>query len=42
MRTYSDWMFMLVRTDPNAKKQEGITFILVDMATPGVETGRLS
>ncbi|MGE0681679.1 MAG: acyl-CoA dehydrogenase family protein [Candidatus Binatia bacterium] len=34
---YSDWMFMLVRTDPKAKKQEGITFILVDMATPGVE-----
>jgi alkylation response protein AidB-like acyl-CoA dehydrogenase len=34
---YSDWMFMLVRTDPNAKKQEGISFILVDMATPGVE-----
>jgi alkylation response protein AidB-like acyl-CoA dehydrogenase len=33
----SDWMFMLVRTDPNAKKQEGITFILMDMATPGVE-----
>lgn len=34
----SDWMFMLVRTDPSAKKQEGITFILVDMSTPGVET----
>jgi alkylation response protein AidB-like acyl-CoA dehydrogenase len=34
---YSDWMFMLVRTDPSAKKQEGITFILVDMETPGVE-----
>src|SRR5215510_12580109 len=34
---YSDWMFMLVRTDPNAKKQEGITFILMDMTTPGVE-----
>ncbi len=34
---YSDWMFMLVRTDPQAKKQEGITFILVDTATPGVE-----
>ena len=34
---YSDWMFMLVRTDPHAKKQEGITFILMDMATPGVE-----
>jgi len=34
----SDWMFMLVRTDPSAKKQEGITFILVDMTTTGVET----
>ena len=34
---YADWMFMFVRTDPQAKKQEGITFILVDMATPGVE-----
>ena len=33
---YSDWMFMLVRTDPSAKKQEGITFILMDMTTPGV------
>ena len=33
----SDWMFMLVRTDPNAPKQEGITFILMDMASPGVE-----
>jgi alkylation response protein AidB-like acyl-CoA dehydrogenase len=32
----ADWMFCLVRTDPNAKKQEGITFILFDMETPGV------
>ncbi|MGH7966257.1 MAG: acyl-CoA dehydrogenase family protein [Candidatus Binatia bacterium] len=32
----ADWMFMLVRTDP-AKKHEGITFLLVDMETPGVE-----
>lgn len=32
----SDWQFCLVRTDPNAKKQEGITFILFDMDTPGV------
>jgi alkylation response protein AidB-like acyl-CoA dehydrogenase len=33
----SDWMFMLVRTDTGArKKQAGITFLLVDMATPGV------
>ncbi len=33
----SDWMFLLVRTDPEAKKQEGITFILMDMESPGVE-----
>ena len=31
-----DWQFCLVRTDPNAKKQEGISFILFDMETPGV------
>lgn len=33
----ADWMFALVRTDSNVKKQEGITFILFDMAQPGVE-----
>jgi alkylation response protein AidB-like acyl-CoA dehydrogenase len=32
----SDWMFLLVRTDPTAKKQQGITFILVDLDTPGI------
>lgn len=32
----SDWIFCLVRTDPQAKKHEGITFILVDMDQPGV------
>jgi len=32
----ADWMFCLVRTDPHAKKQEGITFLLFDMETPGV------
>ncbi len=32
----SDWIFALVRTDPGAKKQEGITFLLIDMETPGV------
>jgi alkylation response protein AidB-like acyl-CoA dehydrogenase len=32
----SDWIFALVRTDPQAKKQAGITFLLIDMATPGV------
>ncbi len=33
----ADWCFVLVRTDPNARKrQEGISFILVDMKTPGI------
>jgi alkylation response protein AidB-like acyl-CoA dehydrogenase len=32
----SDWMFLIVRTDPAAKKQQGITFILLDLDTPGV------
>jgi len=32
----SDWMFALVRTNPDVKKQEGITFLLLDMETPGV------
>ena len=32
----SDWIFALVRTDPTAKKQEGITFLLIDMDDPGV------
>jgi len=33
-----DWIFCLVRTDPSAKKQEGISFLLIDMADPGVST----
>ena len=33
-----DWIFCLVRTDPDAKKQEGISFLLIDMATEGVST----
>jgi alkylation response protein AidB-like acyl-CoA dehydrogenase len=35
---YADWIFCLVRTDPAAKKHEGISFILIDMADPGVRT----
>ncbi len=33
---YADWIFCLVRTDPNVKPQEGITFLLIDMRTPGI------
>jgi pimeloyl-CoA dehydrogenase large subunit len=33
---HADWIFLLVRTDPNAKKQEGISFLLCDMKTPGI------
>ncbi len=33
-----DWMFCLVRTDSEARKHEGISFVLFDMATPGVST----
>ena len=35
--SYSDWIFLLVRTDTEAPKHEGITFILVDMKSPGIE-----
>lgn len=33
----SDWIFCLVRTDPTASKQQGISFILIDMHQPGVK-----
>src|SRR5277367_6462476 len=34
---YADWIFCLVRTDPAAaKKQEGISFLMIDMKTPGI------
>jgi acyl-CoA dehydrogenase len=35
---HCDWIFCLVRTDPTAKKQEGISFLLIDMATEGIST----
>ncbi|BCG04172.1 hypothetical protein PPGU19_087400 (plasmid) [Paraburkholderia sp. PGU19] len=34
---YANMIFCLVRTSPNARKQEGISFLLIDMNTPGVE-----
>ena len=33
---HADWMFCLVRTDPDAKAQDGISFLLIDMRTPGI------
>ncbi len=33
---YADWMFMLVRTDTTVKKHAGISFLLVDMKSPGI------
>ncbi len=34
---YANWIFCLVRTDPDVKQQEGISFLLIDMDTPGIE-----
>ena len=34
----ADWIFCLVRTDPEASKHLGISFVLIDMATKGVST----
>jgi alkylation response protein AidB-like acyl-CoA dehydrogenase len=36
MAQYANWIFCLVRTDVSAKKQSGISFLLIDMKTPGV------
>ena len=33
---HADWMFALVRTDPQAAKHDGISFVLLDMSQPGV------
>ena len=34
---YANWIFCLVRTDPNApKQQQGISFLLIDMTSPGI------
>ena len=34
---YADWIFCLVRTDATARKQQGISFLLIDMKSKGVE-----
>lgn len=33
---YADWIFCLMRTDSSAKPQKGISFVLVDMKSPGI------
>ena len=33
---YADWIYLLARTDPNAERREGISYILADLKTPGI------
>ncbi|AYA24760.1 Acyl-CoA dehydrogenase [Rhodococcus rhodochrous J3] len=35
--TEANWMFALVRTSKTGRKQQGITFLLIDMTSPGIE-----
>jgi alkylation response protein AidB-like acyl-CoA dehydrogenase len=42
LATDANWIFLLVRTDKQAKKQEGISFLLVDMTRPASPCGRSS
>ena len=39
---YGDWIFCLVRTSNEGKPQTGISFLLIDMKSPGVTVGRSS
>jgi alkylation response protein AidB-like acyl-CoA dehydrogenase len=36
MAQHADWIFCLVRTDASGRKQEGISFLLIPMSTPGI------
>ncbi len=39
---HADWGFFLVRTDPTPSRRSGISFLLIDMTTPGIECVRSS
>lgn len=39
---YADWMFCLVRTSREARPQQGITFLLIDMRSPGVQVSPIA
>jgi len=39
---YADWVCLYARTDPNVKKQKGITTFLVDLKSPGITMRRIS
>jgi alkylation response protein AidB-like acyl-CoA dehydrogenase len=39
---YADWGFFLVRTDQDAKPQAGISFLLIDMKSPGITVRRIT
>jgi alkylation response protein AidB-like acyl-CoA dehydrogenase len=34
---FADWMFALVRTDPESRRSQGLTFLMIDMTDPGIE-----
>ncbi|MBB5189235.1 hypothetical protein HNQ57_003538 [Zhongshania antarctica] len=38
---YADWIFCLVRTDPTSNKQSGISFLLIEMKTPGITVNKI-
>ncbi|HEY9416794.1 MAG TPA: acyl-CoA dehydrogenase family protein [Pseudonocardia sp.] len=37
MSAFANWMFAMVRSDPDSSRHRGITFIMVPMDTPGIE-----
>jgi alkylation response protein AidB-like acyl-CoA dehydrogenase len=39
---FADWIFCLVRTDPQSRPQAGISFLLIDMQTPGITVRPIS